>query len=152
MPVTAETREQEALLGVAADGFDASDDRSRTDDISHGDIRRCTWVLARAEETIPGTDDERGLALGQRLGPGRSRGLPDEDHGQQTGHSLTRIELEKCISSMREWCELLADRADERIGYDGFSRNSLRKNGRAEITEAVNAAVAEGWEAFVQKI
>lgn len=46
-------------------------------------------------------------------------------HGQQTGHLLTRIELERCISSMRDWCELLSVRADEHIGYDGFSRNSL---------------------------
>ena len=64
----------------------------------------------------------------------------------------TRTELEKCISSMREWCELLAVRADEHIGYDGFSRNSLRKNGRAEITAAVDNALAEGWEEFIRKI
>lgn len=73
-------------------------------------------------------------------------------HGQQTGHSLSRIELEKCISSMREWCELLAVRADEHIGYDGFSRNSLRKNERTKITEAVDNALAEGWEEFIRKI
>lgn len=73
-------------------------------------------------------------------------------HGQQTGHSLTRTELEKCISSMRAWCELLADRADERIGYDGFSRNSLRKNGREEITVSVDKALAGGWEEFIRRI
>ena len=73
-------------------------------------------------------------------------------HGQQTGHSLTRIELERCISSMRAWCELLADRADEHIGYDGFSRNSLRKNGREKITAEVDKALAGGWEAFIRRI
>lgn len=73
-------------------------------------------------------------------------------HGQQTGQSLTRIELEKCISSMRDWCELLADRADQHIGYDGFSRNSLRKNGRENITVAVDKALAGGWEEFVRRM
>lgn len=73
-------------------------------------------------------------------------------HGQQTGHSLTRADLEKCISSMRTWCELLADRADEHIGYDGFSRNSLRKNGREKVTAAVDKALAGGWEEFVRRI
>lgn len=73
-------------------------------------------------------------------------------HGQQTGHSLSRNDLEKCISSMRDWCELLADRADERIGYDGFSRNALRKNGREKITEAVDSALAGGWEKFIRRI
>lgn len=73
-------------------------------------------------------------------------------HGQQTGELLTRSELEKCVASMREWCELLAVRADERIGYDGFSTNSLRKNGRKEISAAVDNALVEGWEEFIRKI
>lgn len=73
-------------------------------------------------------------------------------HGQQTGQSLTRSDLETNISSMRQWCELLAVRAYDRIGYDGFSGNSLRKNGRVEISAAVDEALDDGWEAFIRKI
>lgn len=73
-------------------------------------------------------------------------------HGQQTGQSLTRRELEKYILSMREWCELLAVGADERIGYDGFARNSLRKNRREDISAAVDSALVGGWEEFIRNI
>ncbi|WP_417699859.1 hypothetical protein [Pseudophaeobacter sp.] len=73
-------------------------------------------------------------------------------HGQQTGWSLTRPDLERSVSSMWEWCELLAAGADEHIGYDGFSRDSLRKNRKEGITQAVDKALADGWEEFIRGI
>ncbi|MEP3918464.1 MULTISPECIES: hypothetical protein [Paracoccaceae] len=73
-------------------------------------------------------------------------------HGQQTGQSLKRSDLEASISSMRRWCELLAVQAHNRIGYDGFSRSSLRKNGRAEVSAAVDKALVNGWEEFIRNI
>lgn len=73
-------------------------------------------------------------------------------HGQQTGHSLSREELLHEVSSIRSWCELLAEGSNDKIGYDGFSRNSLKKNGRHDITQAVDAAFEEGWQIFVQKL
>jgi hypothetical protein len=73
-------------------------------------------------------------------------------HGQQTGQSLTRSDLEKCIASMKDWCELLAKGASEHIGYNGFSKNSLQKNGKAQITEKVDNALADGLEKFIHGI
>lgn len=73
-------------------------------------------------------------------------------HGLQTGQSLSRSELEEYIMSMRKWCELLADGASTRIGYDGFSSNSLRQNGKEDITENVNTVLADGWASFINRI
>lgn len=73
-------------------------------------------------------------------------------HGQQTGHSLARSDLEALIGSMREWCELLADGAQAELGYDGFTKAALSKNDNEEITRSVDKAMADGWERFVAGI
>ncbi|MGC1504418.1 MAG: hypothetical protein WA782_09805 [Sulfitobacter sp.] len=73
-------------------------------------------------------------------------------HGQQTGNSLTREQLINSIDSIREWCALLAAGSIDTLGYDGFSKNSLQKNGRPEITQAVDKGVAAGWEKFIKDL
>lgn len=73
-------------------------------------------------------------------------------HGQQAGQSLSRLDIEASIKSIRNWCELLATGSAERFGYDGFSRNSLVKTNRQDIVVAVDRALGEGWKEFVQQI
>lgn len=73
-------------------------------------------------------------------------------HGQQTGQSLNRCDLEDCIHSIRAWCEALANGCAEQFGYDGFSRNSLRKNLKPDISRAVDNALHGGWKEFIRKI
>ena len=53
---------------------------------------------------------------------------------------------------MKEWCELLAKGASEHIGYDGFSKNSLQKNGKGQITAKVDIALTNGMEKFIHGI
>lgn len=73
-------------------------------------------------------------------------------HGQQTGNSLTREQLINNVGSIREWCYLLAAGSMTKLGYDGFSKKSLQKNGRPEITQVVDQAVAAGWEKFIKDL
>lgn len=73
-------------------------------------------------------------------------------HGQQTGNSLTREQLISNVDSIKEWCVLLAAGSNYRLGYDGFSKNSLHKNRRPEITQAVDNGVATDWEKFIKDL
>jgi hypothetical protein len=49
-------------------------------------------------------------------------------HGQLTTEYLSREDLISCVGQIREWCQVVADRAQLEIGYDGFGRNSFRKS------------------------
>lgn len=48
-------------------------------------------------------------------------------HGQITGKGLTRRQLEKDISLLRQWISLLAASGQRAFGYDGVGRNTFRK-------------------------
>jgi hypothetical protein len=61
-------------------------------------------------------------------------------HGQQTGHSLDGDQLAASLGHVREWCTILAREGVLRFGYDGFSRNSLRKTHREDVIAAVTAS------------
>lgn len=74
-------------------------------------------------------------------------------HGQQTGLNLGKEPLEAAHTSVREWCTIMAHESSARFGYDGFSRNSLRKTRRPDVTAAVDQAIAaKGWEEFVKRL
>ncbi|MFC5431478.1 hypothetical protein ACFPTO_22120 [Paraburkholderia denitrificans] len=49
-------------------------------------------------------------------------------HGQLTGLSLDREELLAMVTTVKRWCELLANGAQRESGYDGFGGNSFRKS------------------------
>jgi hypothetical protein len=49
-------------------------------------------------------------------------------HGQLTGKDLSRKDLFQYVDNISEWCRLLADNAQNEIGYNGFSRNSFQKS------------------------
>jgi hypothetical protein len=74
-------------------------------------------------------------------------------HGQQTGKNLKARDLAMSQARVREWCEILAREGAVRFGYDGFSRNSLQKNHRNDVTTAVDNALQYGdWKEFVAKL
>ena len=49
-------------------------------------------------------------------------------HGQLTNKELTHKDFVKIINEIKQWCEKLANEAQEEFGYDGFGRNSFQKN------------------------
>ncbi|NOT65380.1 MAG: hypothetical protein HOP06_05005 [Methylotenera sp.] len=49
-------------------------------------------------------------------------------HGQLTDQNLSRDDLLKLVKNIRRWCELLATNSLDKIGYDGFIRNSFQKS------------------------
>lgn len=73
-------------------------------------------------------------------------------HGQQTGDSLERSDLEDCIEAIRFWCERLAIGSSKKFGYDGLSRNSLRKNIHSDISDKVSHALPNDWKEFIKMI
>lgn len=74
-------------------------------------------------------------------------------HGLQTGQCLSRNDLLRLQNNIREYCAILAREGLNRFGYDGFSRDSLRKTNRVEIRDSVDAAIkGVGWEGFLKKL
>ena len=49
-------------------------------------------------------------------------------HGQLTSLNLSRDVLLELAQSIRQWCELLSVNALDKIGYDGFIRDSFQKS------------------------
>lgn len=49
-------------------------------------------------------------------------------HGQLTHNYLSRENLLSFVSDIKSWCFALADGGEKFYGYDGFARNSFRKN------------------------
>lgn len=73
-------------------------------------------------------------------------------HGLQTGESLSRDALKVQVNEIKEVCQLISIAGQQYLGYDGVSRDSLRKNGRPKITDAVDKAMAEGgWKTFLAR-
>jgi hypothetical protein len=72
---------------------------------------------------------------------------------EQAGKNLKARDLAMSQARVREWCEILAREGAVRFGYDGFSRNSLQKNHRNDVTTAVDNALQYGdWKEFVAKL
>lgn len=55
-------------------------------------------------------------------------------HGQLTTDELERDELITLVNDLRKWCEMLANSALARVGYDGFKRNSFQKSADTKIS------------------
>lgn len=76
-------------------------------------------------------------------------------HGQLTNDRLTTGDLLALEDDIRIWCKNLADGAQARFGYDGFSgKSSFEKRGRADIVALVDAkikSVAE-YQAFLKAL
>jgi hypothetical protein len=60
-------------------------------------------------------------------------------HGQPTGEQLSADDLRQEITIMRNWCSIVAESMNKEIGFDGFQRNSFRKNANKNL--AVNYKV-----------
>ena len=54
-------------------------------------------------------------------------------HGQPTGEQLSSDDLNCEITIMREWCSKVAESMNKEIGFDGFQRNSFRKNANKNL-------------------
>lgn len=57
-------------------------------------------------------------------------------HGQLTRDNLSRTELFSYVDNISEWCRLLADGAENEIGYNGFTRNSFQKSSKNKIYDS----------------
>ena len=56
-------------------------------------------------------------------------------HGQLSAESLSREQLIQLVTTIRDWCERLANSAQEEIGYDGFGRDSFRKSDKPHFSD-----------------
>ncbi|WP_424193291.1 hypothetical protein ACMYR3_16715 [Ampullimonas aquatilis] len=55
-------------------------------------------------------------------------------HGQLTkNNGLCTEELINLTHNIRQWCKLLANAANQEIGYDGFVRNSFQKTSKRDL-------------------
>lgn len=54
-------------------------------------------------------------------------------HGQPTGQSLSAKQLCDEIEKIQNWCFKVANKMQNEIGYDGFSRNSFRKTRKEDM-------------------
>lgn len=54
-------------------------------------------------------------------------------HGQPTGEQLSADDLHQEIIIMRDWCSKVAETMNKEIGFDGFQRNSFRKNANKNL-------------------
>jgi len=74
-------------------------------------------------------------------------------HGQLTGMSISRTDLEAKIVLIRKWCNSLAIGAQREFGYDGFRRNSFRKSLRPVWQGyKVNLNGIEEYRTFIRQV
>jgi hypothetical protein len=64
-------------------------------------------------------------------------------HGQLTLRDLGVRELRNLHSNIRCWCDLLASGAEEFVGYDGFLRDSFRKNKKRDVLKEKIDGIAD---------
>lgn len=62
-------------------------------------------------------------------------------HGQLTLDSLGNIKLASSEELVRSWCENLANGAHNYLGYDGFDRNSFRKQKNKKLSDLVTKQI-----------
>lgn len=55
-------------------------------------------------------------------------------HGQPTGLRLTSDQLTREIILMKNWCSLVGKSMEDEINFDGFTRNSFRKNTSKDLS------------------
>jgi len=74
-------------------------------------------------------------------------------HGQLTGEHLSRNDFFCYVDSIAEWCRLLAEGAENEIGYDGFARNSFQKSKCGIIHENFKMQIKSigEYEDFIKK-
>ena len=74
-------------------------------------------------------------------------------HGQLTNNNLSRDELLAIVSSIAEWCQLLATGAKEELRYDGFERNSFRKSENENMHVELRVALksVDDYEGFIRR-
>ncbi len=77
--------------------------------------------------TIEDIQGDRFRYLSQSLS--ESRGYRNKIfHGQLTGLSLDKHELNSKIIEIKEWCLNISTKCSEQYNFDGFDRNSLQEN------------------------
>ncbi len=74
-------------------------------------------------------------------------------HGQLTNKNLSRVELFSYVDDIIEWSQLLAEAAENEIGYNGFSRNSFQKSKQSSLHSKFKVSInsIEDYESFIQK-
>lgn len=73
-------------------------------------------------------------------------------HGQLTPHTYSTSDLLALTADVRRWCELLSSVAQRQIGYDGFERNSFRKNGNDVASRRrVHFADVPAYSTFIKR-
>lgn len=72
-------------------------------------------------------------------------------HGQLTGQELSRQDLFFYVDRIMQWCELLSIAAQDKIGYDGFARNSFMKSIKTDIHDEFQEKIKsiDDYEKFI---
>jgi len=73
-------------------------------------------------------------------------------HGQLTDKCLSREDLIDFVYDIRAWCDILARKANDSFGYDGFSRNSFQKSTDTKFFQSlkVNIESIADYEKFIR--
>ncbi len=74
-------------------------------------------------------------------------------HGQLTNDKLSREELLSFVDDISCWCFLLAENSENKIGYNGFTRNSFRKHSDSDFHTKlkVNISSVDEYKCFITK-
>ena len=74
-------------------------------------------------------------------------------HGQLTNDDLTRDDLFLFVDSISEWCKLLAEGAENEIGFNGFTRNSFQKSSQNELYSSfkIQLTSLEDYKNFIKQ-
>ncbi|WP_420211409.1 hypothetical protein ACN8ZM_28525 [Burkholderia aenigmatica] len=73
-------------------------------------------------------------------------------HGQLSGLCLEQDQLLEMGATVRGWCELLAAGALDRVGYDGFERDSFRKSANAlAVDYRLQLDSVDAYKAFIRE-
>lgn len=104
-------------------------------------------ILENSFESVYGELYKNDIEAINKLYPYRNKIF----HGQISGESLKRSDLLEKIDLIKRWCQNCSLHFENLIGYDGFSRNSLRKSTKI-INLQINIESEEELEKFIKSL
>ena len=74
-------------------------------------------------------------------------------HGQLTNEKLKRSDLIDLVNNIKKWCNVVAIAAKKNFGYDGFGRNSYRKNSKKIYQDyKIQINSLDDYKSFLKKV